>query len=230
MAGSRWQLTAASAAISSHTRWSSRDAHHHYRGGVGWRQSRPRVCRQGHTCFGAREPGSAKLAALLTETGATALPVAQAVQGAEVVVLATPWDVTLATVHGLELRGKVVVDATNPLLPNLAGLAVGSETSGAEEIQRAAPGALVVKCFNTTGANNYLTPAYPDGAAMMPYCGDDAPGKAVVRQLGEGLGFDMVDLGPLSRARQLESLALFWITLAYPQGLGRDFALRLMRR
>lgn len=187
--------------------------------------------RHGHMItFGVRDPGSEKLATLLTETGGAALPIGQAVEGADAVVLATPWNVTLETVRGLDLHGKLVIDATNPLLPNLTGLAVSGDGSGAEEIQRAAPGALVVKCFNTTGANNYLAPDYPDGAAMMPYCGDDAAAKAAVHRLGEALGFDMVDLGPLSRARQLESLALFWITLAYPQGQGREIALRLMRR
>jgi hypothetical protein len=40
----------------------------------------------------------------------------------------------------------------------------------------------------------------------------------------------MVDAGPLARARLLEPLALLWITLAYPQGLGRDFAFGLLRR
>jgi 8-hydroxy-5-deazaflavin:NADPH oxidoreductase len=187
--------------------------------------------KRGHVIsFGTRDPASDRLTALLAETGATAALPAEAVSGAEVVVLATPWDVTVGTVRGLNLAGKVVVDATNPLLPSLSGLATSSDSSGGEEVQKAAPGGWVVKCFNTTGANNYLAPKYPDGSATMLYAGDDAQAKSVVRRLGEDLGFEMVDVGPLSRARLLEPLALLWITLAYPQGMGREIAFRLMRR
>ncbi|MGK7876744.1 MAG: hypothetical protein AB4426_26690 [Xenococcaceae cyanobacterium] len=46
-----------------------------------------------------------------------------------------------------DLSGKVLVDCTNPLLPGLAGLAIGTTTSAAEEIAKVAPNAKVVKCF-----------------------------------------------------------------------------------
>jgi predicted dinucleotide-binding enzyme len=187
--------------------------------------------KSGHTLtLGVRNPSSEKLAPLLAETGAKAASVPDAVRGSEVVVLATPWSGTLGAISGLDLAGKVVVDATNPLLPNLGGLAVTGDSSGAEAIQKAAPRARLVKCFNTTGANNFVAPRYPAGTAVMFYCGDDAEAKRVVRKLGEDLGFEMVDAGPLSRARLLEPLALLWITLAYPQGLGREIAFGLLRR
>ncbi len=189
--------------------------------------------KRGHAIvFGARDPKGAKLAPLLAELGgaARATTVADAVRDVEVVVLATPWSGTLELVAGLDLRGKVVIDATNPLAPNLAGLAVAGDTSGGEEVARAAPGARVVKCFNTTGANNFLASTYPGGAVTMLYCGDDAAGKAMVRALGEDLGLAMVDAGPLVRARLLEPFALLWITLAYSQGMGREIAFRLERR
>ena len=127
-----------------------------------------------------------------------ALAPAEAVRDADVVVLATPWDATLELARRLPLAGKVVIDATNPLLPDLAGLAVAGNTSGGEEVARAAPGARVVKCFNTTGANNFLAPEYPDGAATMLYAGDDPAAKAVVAELGRELGFAMLDAGPLA--------------------------------
>lgn len=182
--------------------------------------------------LGVRNPADPKVQALLGKfaTPGVALPLAEAVADAPVVVLATPWDATLEVVRGLSLAGKVVIDTTNPLLPNLAGLAVGGATSGAEEIARAAPGARVVKCFNTTGANNFLAPDYPEGAATMLYAGDDPEAKATVAALGRELGFGMLDAGPLARARLLEPFAMLWITLAYPQGQGREIAWRLMRR
>lgn len=66
-------------------------------------------------------------------------------------------------------------------------------------------------------------------AASMLYCGDAADAKPVVHELGDGLGFDMADAGPLSRARLLEPFALLWITLAYREGLGREIGFRLLR-
>lgn len=188
--------------------------------------------KQGHSIvFGARDPNSTKiLSALAQVKDARAATIAEAVAGAEVVVLATPWEGTTALVAGLEFGSRVVIDATNPIGPSLSGLTVGGSTSGGEEVARAARSTRVVKCFNTTGANNYLNPAYPGGAATMLYCGDDVEAKEIVRRLGEDLGFAMVDAGPLARARLLEPVALLWISLAYPQGMGREIAWRLERR
>jgi predicted dinucleotide-binding enzyme len=64
----------------------------------------------------------------------------------------------------------------------------------------------------------------------MLFCGDDASAKATVARLGEDLGFDMIDAGPLSSARMLEPLALLWVYLAYGKGLGSDVAFELLRR
>ena len=201
-------------------------------GSVGGNLARGWATRDHVVTFGAREENSEKLRRLVREIGGatSAAPIAKAAGAADVVVLATPWAATLDLVGGLHLGGKIVVDATNPLAPNLSGLTIGGEDSGAEAIARAAPGAMVVKCFNTTGANNFLAPDYPGGPATMLYCGDDPGAKDTVARLGRELGFDMVDVGPLTRARLLEPFALLWITLAYPQGMGREIAFRLERR
>lgn len=65
----------------------------------------------------------------------------------------------------------------------------------------------MVKAFNTTGAENMADPQYGSLQASMFLCGDDAAAKSVVTQLGEELGFEIVDSGPLSNARLLEPLA-----------------------
>ena len=153
-----------------------------------------------------------------------------AAQWGEVVVLATPWPATeqaIAACGGL--GGKVVLDATNPLLPNLAGLdhAAGS---GGERVAQWARGAKVVKIFNTTGFNNMLDARYAAGKPMMLYCGDDAGAKAVAKQLAGDLGFDPVDFGPLSNARHSENVAMTWIWLAIKGNVGRDIAFVLARR
>jgi 8-hydroxy-5-deazaflavin:NADPH oxidoreductase len=127
------------------------------------------------------------------------------------------------------LRGVPLLDATNPLAPGLR-LDVGPDgASGAERVQAMAPEARVVKVFNTTGYNNMRDPVYGGAPTVMFHAGDDAGAKAVARELSTALGFDAVDAGPLTRARELEHLALLWISLA-AGGMGRDIAFRLVRR
>ncbi len=149
----------------------------------------------------------------------------------DVVVFATPWDGTLAAVKAAgDLAKKIVIDCTNPLLPQLAGLAVGHTTSAAEEVAKAAPGARVVKCFNTIGAQNFANPRFGDQVASMFVAGDDTEAKAVVARLGAELGFDIVDTGPLKQARLLEPLAMLWISMAYVYGQGPNIGFKLLRR
>jgi predicted dinucleotide-binding enzyme len=157
--------------------------------------------------------------------------VGETAAGAEVVVFATPWEATQDAVrHAGDLAGKVVLDCTNPLAPKLAGLTHGFDTSAAEQVASWAPGARVVKVFNTTGANNMENPDFNGVAATMFYCGDDADAKGIAAKLAGDLGFDPVDAGSLEQARLLEPLALLWIRLAYVQGLGREIAFKLMKR
>jgi 8-hydroxy-5-deazaflavin:NADPH oxidoreductase len=129
-----------------------------------------------------------------------------------------------------QLTGKVLIDATNPLLPNLAGVEYGTTTSGAEQVAGWAHGARVVKAFNTVGFNIMANPAFGAGRAVMFYCGDDAGAKGMVKPLVDDLGFESVDAGPLSQARLLEPLALLWISLALVHGQGREIAFSLLRR
>lgn len=130
----------------------------------------------------------------------------------------------------IDLAGKVLIDATNPLLADLSGLAVGANTSGAEMVASWAPGARVVKAFNTIGANIMANTKFAAGPPVLFYCGEDAGAKKVVHDLASGLGFDARDAGPLTQARVLEPFALLWVSLAYPQGYGREIAFQLMTR
>jgi predicted dinucleotide-binding enzyme len=192
-----------------------------------------RWAQRGHEVrFGVRNPDDPKVHRLLGESeGATAGSVAEAAAFGEVVVFATPWGATRdAVTHAGDLAGKVVFDATNPLAPDLSGLAAGGDTSAAEQVAGWAPGARVVKVFNTTGANNMADPIFDEQAATMFYCGDDEEAKAVAARLAADLGFEPVDAGPLREARLLEPLALLWIHLAYAQKMGRNIAFKLLRR
>lgn len=149
--------------------------------------------------------------------------VAEAAAHGDVVVLAVPWSAADDVVREAgDLAGKVLVDCTN-----LGGDDTGS---GAEKIARWARGAHVVKCFNQAGWESLEQPEYGDHRAVMFAAGDDAGAKQTVMQLGQEIGLDMVDAGPLTNAALLEALAALWIDLAFRRGLGRDFAFSLLRR
>jgi 8-hydroxy-5-deazaflavin:NADPH oxidoreductase len=189
-----------------------------------------RLAAAGHAItYGARNPADPKYEAL-AETARVVTP-AEAAAGAEAIILATPWAQARPALEAAgDLSHTIVVDATNPLLPNLAGLDWRDGLSGAEQLAASAPGARVFKAFNTTGFNIMADPTVGGRPAVMPVAGDDAEGKQKVLALARDVGFEPVDAGGLDQAGLLENLALLWIRLAYKQGLGRDFAFGLLRR
>lgn len=155
----------------------------------------------------------------------------EAIAASEVVILAVPYSAADSIASSVsDWQGKILVDATNPLAPGLAGLSVGTTTSGAEEIARAAKGARVVKAFNTTGAENMADSRYQGGMVFMPVCGDDAEARTRVIALATLIGFDALDCGDLTAARYLEPFAMTWIHMAIKLGHGRRFAFARLQR
>ena len=149
---------------------------------------------------------------------------------AEVIVLALPYDaVPPVLAQAPNLNGRIVIDCTNPLLPDASGLLLGFDTSGAERTASLAPGASVFKTLNQIGAEHMSGPAFPDGRPLMLVAGDDAARKPVVMELVAALGFEAIDAGDLKMARLIEPFGMLWIRLAYAQGLGRNFAFALLR-
>ena len=180
---------------------------------------------KGHTViYGSRDPAS--------HTERNVRSVAEALIGAEVVILATPWIATEALVvqHADGLAGKIVIDATNPVHPSLARLAVASNSSGVELLQSQARQAKFFKAFNSTGVDVMAQPRFAEGKAAMFVAGPDGADKDTVLRIVADVGFEPVDAGELKAARQLEHLAMLWIQLALTKGYGRDFAFVIARR
>lgn len=189
---------------------------------------------KGHeVTLAVRDPGAPRVRRLVEESGdrLVARSVRDAAAAAEVVVLATPWSaVEEALLAAGDLAGKVLLDCTNPLTPDLSGLTLGHATSGGERVAALAAGARVVKIFNTTGAANMERPDYGGTPVSMLHAGDDDAANAVAAGLARDIGFEPVLLGPLAAARLLEPFALVWITLAFQRGLGPDFCLQVLAR
>lgn len=97
-----------------------------------------------------------------------------------------------------ELKGKILVDCTNPLAEGFKGLSIGFTTSAGEQVAGWAKGAQVVKAFNNTGWQNMANPLYGPERVTMFLCGDDREAKRAVSRLAEDVGLEACDSGPLS--------------------------------
>jgi 8-hydroxy-5-deazaflavin:NADPH oxidoreductase len=176
--------------------------------------------------------GGASAHEVAARLGAAAGSNADAAAHADVVALAVPFsaiDGALAQTGSLD--GAVLWSCVNALKPDLSGLAVGFDTSAAEEVASRAPGARVVSAippFAEALANGDL--AYDGGIAPSVFvCGDDDQAKAVVELLVLDLGAHPVDAGPLVSARLVEPAMMLLVRIAYA-GLPRDVGLRLLER
>lgn len=175
--------------------------------------------------YGVRDPSDASVSQL-----PQVATVQDAVDGADVVLIALPWSATQPVTSALQVGDAIVIDATNPLSPNAGALVTDPSKSGAELVREWLGGGRVVKAFNTTGAGNMANPDYGSQSPIMPVASDDDDAKAVVISLANEIGFEGIDAGPLAAASDLEHLALLWIRLAYVLGNGPNIALTLMRR
>lgn len=181
---------------------------------------------KGHqVMFGVRDTQSPKVKALLDASGSSAQAgsVAEAAAFGEVILLALHWPAVTEVLQQIgDLTGKILIDATNRM--------EASASSAAEDIARQAAGAKVVKAFNTLGSGSLTNLKFGAQNADAFICGDDADAKAVVSDLAQIIGFDVVDAGPLSAAPLIESLAKFWVQLAYTQGMGPDVTFKVITR
>ena len=185
--------------------------------------------------FGLRDPKAEKAQMLVGKIGAKAKAVspAEAAAAADMIVLSTPWPATEAAVRSMgNIKGKIILDATNPLTrgPDGISLEIGHSISAGEKVQGWAAGASVFKTLNTTGFGNMANPVFKGVKSVMFVAGDDAAAKPKVMALVGDLGFEVIDAGPLRNARLLEAHAMLWIDLALARGQGRDFAFGIFRR
>jgi predicted dinucleotide-binding enzyme len=173
--------------------------------------------------YGVRAPNDPKHAGLPVTT------IAAAVASTDVVVLTTAWDGAQdALAAAGDFRGKVLIDATNPIGPGMV-LTHGTTDSGAEQVARWASEARVVKAFNSVGREVMANPYFGDARSVLFLCGDDAAACEVASQLARDIGFEPLCIGPLARARFIEPAALVWITAAAVVGT-REFSWGVLRR
>jgi len=173
------------------------------------------------TIFGDGNMGSA-IAGVLTAGGATVDHITTADQGkgtvtGDLVILAVYYPAleSIVDAYGDQLAGKTVVDITNPLnFETFDSLTVPADSSAAAELAAALPSSKVLKAFNTTLAGTLAAKTVGPNPTTVLIAGDDADAKAALAAAVTAGGLEAVDVGSLSRARELEALGFLQITLA----------------
>lgn len=167
--------------------------------------------------YGSRTPDEERVQNLVARTGASASAASPAAAAAAcgTIVLAVPWSAVEETIRSFgRLDGKLIVDVTNPLGVR-DGIEVAAPLKAAsmgEFVQSLAPGARVVKAFNTIYYTVMAHPATAGGPVSVLISGDDAGAKSRVAELAKGIGFEPVDVGPMRTARYTEAMALLLVS------------------
>ncbi|MDR3488570.1 MAG: NADPH-dependent F420 reductase [Bradyrhizobium sp.] len=171
--------------------------------------------------IGSRDPAKASALAEKVGHGAVGSGIAAAAKFADAVFLALPYGaIGEALKTAGDISGKVLVDITNPISADFKSLVIGHTTSAAEEIQATAPGAKVVKAFNTIFAQ-LLPPEARKGKALQVFvAADDSDAKTLVSALATSAGFEPIDAGPLSNSRFIEPIGEMNIHFGYFLGWG----------
>jgi NADPH-dependent F420 reductase len=137
--------------------------------------------------------------------------------GAEVVVLATPWDSALATLKPLRalLAGKVVISMANALVKEGREMLalIPPRGSVAAAVQAALPDSLVAAAFHHLPASE-MEDLHSGLEADVLVCSDHAAATAATVELIEQMrGLRPLDAGSLSQASAIEAFTAVCITL-----------------
>jgi len=183
-----------------------------------------RLVSLGHEVkMGARDPGSPKAGAWAKKSGSRASggSFSEAAAFGAVVFSCTLGSAALAALEAAgrdNLRGKVLVDVSNPLefsggTPSLFTSAAGDSLG--ERLQKAFPDTRVVKALNMINARVMGHPERVHGDSDVFVAGNDAGAKEQIRAILESFGWkSVVDLGDISAARGMEAYLLLWLRLS----------------
>jgi len=180
-----------------------------------------------HITFGVRNQDEFKGNRLGTQKNISVSSIANAVAQSEVVVIAAVPQALQSIVEVIgDVSDKIIIDTMNSV--RVKPDPYSNTTDAFMHITNCKN---IVKCFNTTGAENMSNPIYNGRGIDMFYAGDSEKAKAIANQLAKDLGFENIyDFGGSDKFNLLEQFALSWINLAIMQGIGRDFAFKVVKR
>ena len=139
---------------------------------------------------------------------------------------------TIETTGAENLRGKILIDVTNPLdfsegVPPKFTVDFGNSLG--EQIQRKLLDTKVVKAFSSIGLEVMPDPIYGNETATMFIAGNDETAKEKTTQLAKEFGWDVEDLGSIDQSFLLEALANLWVNYGIKHGT-RSHAFRLLKK
>jgi predicted dinucleotide-binding enzyme len=178
-----------------------------------------------------------KLSDFTKSTGIASGTFADVARWAEHVVLAVKGTGAVAAVAEAgpaNLRGKVVIDTTNPLAdqPPEDGVVrffTGPNASLMEQLQSAYPDVRFVKAFNSVGAPLMVNPQFSARPTMF-YCGNDSAAKATARGVIEQFGWQPADMGTARAARAIEPLCQLWCIPGFRENHWTDHAFQMLTK
>src|SRR6266851_2725037 len=164
-----------------------------------------------HFLLAGRDEQAARKLASTVDGHAEAVSIDEAVERADVLVLAVWLDAfrQLIGQYGEQLAGKVIVDPTNPVAPDGNGgfrKVIGEQESSGQILAGLLPaGARLVKAFGALSADSLSTAARqePELAVQFYAADDDAAGDLVAELIRVG-GFEPVRVGGLDQSIRIE--------------------------
>ncbi|WP_219837265.1 NADPH-dependent F420 reductase [Paenibacillus sp. R14(2021)] len=161
----------------------------------------------GHEVMLSNSRGPETLSELVSSLGAGAksgTPSEAAEQ--DYVILSVAWSQVPAALSMVpDWTGRVLIDATNRF-DNMDSLGDLSEVNSSEIVAQYAPGARVIKAFNTVPMQWIQDYTEKKPKTVLFVSGDDSPTKQVFQEIWEGIGFACIDLGPLSQGGSLQQI------------------------
>ena len=188
------------------------------------------LARAGHDVVFSYSRSRKKLQRLADDADAHAGTPAEAVSGADAVLLAVHWSrVNDVLAQAGKLAGLTVLSCSLPMSKDDSHLVVGLSKSGAETLAAKVPKAHVVSAFSTAPSEALMSVFEHRRRKTRPnlvYCGDHARAKRTAAALIRDVGFNPVDLGKLSAARYVEPFSLLLAEIAYEGANGPKLTYR----
>jgi predicted dinucleotide-binding enzyme len=155
----------------------------------------------------ANTRGPASLQTLVDELGSAIVPTElKTALAADIVFLAIPFDAVAAALKDAPAwNNRIIVDTTNAIdFSDFSPADLGGRPSS-DIVAEAAPGARLVKAFNTMFAN--VVARKPDdarGRRVLFLSGNDRAANAALAELIERFGHAPIDLGPIAAGGLLQ--------------------------
>jgi len=115
--------------------------------------------------------------------------------------------------HCRTLKGKVLIDVSNPFNADYSDFVTPWDTSAAEELQRQFPQARVVGAYKNVFWEVFDHPQFGETLSDVLVTGDDAAAKAAFLALAAGTPFRYLDAGALINSRTVERLTFITSSL-----------------